>query len=215
MPRLILLRHGQSQWNLENRFTGETDVDLTVKGEQEARNAGLLLKAFHIEFAFTSVLKRAIHTLDIVLEQIGSEIPVFKSAALNERNYGELQGLNKADTEKKYGPEKLLLWRRSYREKPPGGESLKDTYGRVVPYYIKEILPLLYKGKTVLVVAHGNSLRALVMYLEHLSEDAISMVEIPTGIPEIYELSDDMKFIKVGGSKEVVPIIPGLANVIQ
>ena len=198
MPKLILLRHGQSLWNLKNLFTGEVDVELTVQGEEEAKNAGMLLKGFPIDIAFTSILKRAIHTLDILLAETGTQIPIpiIRSPALNERNYGELQGMNKAETAKKYGTEKVLLWRRSFAVRPPGGESLKDTFHRVVPYYIKEILPFLKIGKTVLTVAHGNSLRALMMYLEELDEQEIEMVEIATGVPRLYDFSNDMKLMK-------------------
>jgi len=196
LPKLILLRHGQSLWNLKNLFTGEVDVELTVQGEEEAKNAGMLLKGFPIDIAFTSILKRAIHTLDILLAEIGTPIPIIRSPALNERNYGELQGMNKAETAKKYGTEKVLLWRRSFAIRPPGGESLKDTFHRVVPYYVKEILPFLKIGKTVLIVAHGNSLRALMMYLEELDEQEIEMVEIATGVPRLYEFSNDMKLVK-------------------
>ena len=196
MPKLILLRHGQSLWNLKNLFTGEFDIDLTVQGEEEAINAGILLKDIPIDAAFTSVLKRAIHTLDIILAEIGAQIPIIRSPALNERNYGDLQGMNKAETGKKYGMEKVLLWRRSFEVRPPGGESLKDTFDRVVPYYLKEILPYLKICKTVLVVAHGNSLRALMMYLESLDDKEIEMIEIATGTPRLYEFSDDMRLIK-------------------
>jgi len=196
MPKLILLRHGQSLWNLKNRFTGEVDIDLTVQGEAEALNAGKLLKDFQIDIAFTSVLNRAIHTLNIILIEIGLNIPVVPSPALNERNYGELQGLNKAETAKKYGAENVLHWRRGFSTRPPGGESLKDTFDRVVPFYLKEIYPCLKQGKTVLIVAHGNSLRALIMHLQGLNEQEIESVEIATGAPKAYEFSSDMKLIK-------------------
>lgn len=196
MSTLILLRHGQSLWNLKNRFTGEVDIDLSVQGEEEAKNAAKLLKDFHIDIAFVSMLNRAIRTLDILLAQMRLHIPIVKSAALNERNYGKLQGLNKAETEKTYGLEKVLLWRRSYETRPPGGESLEDTFKRVVPYYLKEIMPKLRKGKTVLVVAHGNSLRALMMYLENLSETEIESVNVATGVPKVYEFSAYLKLIK-------------------
>jgi len=156
----------------------------------------MLLKGFPIDIAFTSILKRAIHTLDILLAETGTQIPIIRSPALNERNYGELQGMNKAETAKKYGTEKVLLWRRSFAVRPPGGESLKDTFHRVVPYYIKEILPFLKIGETVLIVAHGNSLRALMMYLEELDEQEIEMVEIATGVPRLYEFSNDIKLMK-------------------
>jgi len=185
-----------SLWNLENRFTGEMDIDLTTQGEDEARSAGKVLKNVQLDIAFTSVLKRAIHTLTIVLAEMEINIPIIKSRALNERNYGELQGFNKAEVEKEYGLEKVLLWRRSYATRPPGGESLEDTFNRVVPYYLKEIRPFLNKGKTVLIVAHGNSLRALIMYLENLNEKAIESLDVATGIPIVFEFSSDMKFIK-------------------
>jgi 2,3-bisphosphoglycerate-dependent phosphoglycerate mutase len=197
MARLILLRHGQSEWNLENRFTGEMDIGLTVQGEQEAKKAGKLLKEFPIDIAYTSVLKRAIYTLEIVLKEIGRQISVVKSPALNERNYGELQGLNKAETAKKYGVHKVLLWRRSFSVRPPGGESLKDTFERVVPYYQKEIMPQLKANKLVLIVAHGNSLRALIMYLQKLDEQEISQVDVLTGIPFVYDFSPQMELIKM------------------
>lgn len=190
------MRHGQSLWNLKNRFTGEVDIDLSVQGEEEARNAGRLLKDFPLDIAFVSALKRAIHTLQIVLAEMDRQMPIVKSAALNERNYGKLQGLNKAETEKVYGLEKLLSWRRSYATRPPGGESLKDTFDRVVPYYLKEIRPQLNLGKSVLIVAHGNSLRALVMYLEKLDSIAIESLDIATGVPRLYEFASDMKLIK-------------------
>jgi 2,3-bisphosphoglycerate-dependent phosphoglycerate mutase len=198
MSTLILLRHGQSQWNLENRFTGDEDIELTTAGEQEAKNAGSLLKSFTIDIAFTSALKRAIHTLNIVMAEIGRTVPEYNSPALNERNYGELQGLNKAETIEKYGAEKVLLWRRSFGTRPPGGESLKDTFDRVIPYYEKDIMPSLSEGKSVLIVAHGNSLRALMMHLEHLNETDIESVEIATGVPRIYEFSGDMKLTRAG-----------------
>ena len=163
MPSLILLRHGQCIWNLENRFTGEEDIDLTLLGEQEARLAGLLLDNYIIDMAFTSTLKRAILTLAIILDEMGKNVPVMKSAALNERNYGDLQGLNKKETADKHGADQVLLWRRSYEASPPNGESLKDTYNRVVPYYKAAIEPELKADKNVLIVAHGNSLRALMI----------------------------------------------------
>ncbi|MEP7143989.1 MAG: 2,3-bisphosphoglycerate-dependent phosphoglycerate mutase [Ferruginibacter sp.] len=193
MPSLILLRHGQSTWNLENKFTGQVDIDLTTLGQQEARLAGFLLKDYMIDIAFTSVLKRAIHTLDIILNELGKNIPVIQSAALNERNYGDLQGLNKTETADKYGADKVLLWRRSYDISPPNGESLKDTYNRVVPYYKAAIEPQLKADKNILVVAHGNSLRALMMYLERFSATEIADVNIATGKPRVYEFSPELK----------------------
>jgi len=189
MARLILLRHGESQWNLENRFTGWVDVPLSPRGIQEAKNAGEKLRSFTFNRAFTSVLTRAIETLRLVLEAIGqTDIPIEKDKALNERMYGELQGLNKADTAKKYGDEQVKIWRRSYNVAPPGGESLKDTADRVLPYYENRIKPYLLKGETILISAHGNSLRALVMQLEHLSREQVLELNIPTGAPLLYEL---------------------------
>ncbi len=191
MSQLVLIRHGESQWNLENRFTGWVDVPLTPKGEQEARAAGEKLKAFQFDCAFTSVLMRAQNTLRIVLDVIGqATIPITEDKALNERMYGELQGLNKAETAKKFGDEQVKIWRRSFDVPPPGGESLKDTAARVLPYYESLIRPELSAKKTVLIVAHGNSLRSLVMHLENLSRDAVLELNIPTGAPLFYELDD-------------------------
>ena len=192
MPSLILLRHGQSTWNFENKFTGEVDVDLTTLGKQEAMFAGVLLENYIIDIAFTSVLKRAVHTLAIILNELGINIHVKRSAALNERNYGDLQGLDKAETAKKYGEDKVLLWRRSYDTAPPNGESLKDTYNRVIPYYKAEIEPQLRADKNILIVAHGNSLRALMMYLDDISETAIAEVNIATCIPRVYEFTEKL-----------------------
>jgi len=189
---LVLIRHGESQWNLENRFTGWVDVPLSPKGEQEAREAGNKLQAFKFDQAFTSVLSRAINTLGIVLEVLNqTAIPVTKHEALNERRYGELQGLNKADTVEKFGEQQVKLWRRSYDIRPPGGESLKDTAERVIPYYEQEIWPELVQGKHVLVVAHGNSLRALVMHLNKLTTDQVLELNIPTGAPLYFQLHQD------------------------
>jgi len=193
MASLILLRHGQSTWNRENKFTGEVDVELTTLGEQEARFAGILLENYIIDIAFTSVLKRAVHTLAIILNEMGKKIPVIQNAALNERNYGNLQGLNKTDMELKYGVEKVLSWRRSYDIAPPNGESLKDTYNRVVPYYNTFIKPQLQEEKNILIVAHGNSLRALMMYLDDYSEIEIADINISSGIPRVYDFSPEMK----------------------
>jgi 2,3-bisphosphoglycerate-dependent phosphoglycerate mutase len=198
MPNLIIVRHGQSEWNLQNRFTGETDIELTAAGIAEAKNAALLIKPYPIDAAYTSVLKRAIDTLNIILELTGNvSVPVTCNAALNERNYGDLQGLNKADTMKKYGEAQVLLWRRGYTAVPPNGESLKGTYNRAVPYYIKEIAPKLSAGKNILIVAHGNSLRALMMYLEHISEEAIADVNLATGAPRLYQFNNAMVLEKV------------------
>ena len=189
MSQLVLIRHGESQWNLENRFTGWVDVPLTAKGEGEARAAGEKLKAFQFDHAFTSVLRRAQSTLRIVLDVIGqATIPITEDKALNERMYGELQGLNKAETAEKFGDEQVKIWRRSFDVPPPGGESLKDTAARVLPYYESLIRPELAAHKTILIVAHGNSLRSLVMHLENLSRDAVLELNIPTGAPLFYEL---------------------------
>lgn len=187
MEKLFLVRHGQSLWNLENRFTGWKDIDITEAGIEEAKKAGLALKGERIDIAFTSALIRAKHTLSIILNEIGNpNIPVIKDKALNERSYGNLEGLNKAETALKYGDEQVHIWRRSYDVVPPGGESLKDTYNRVIPYFESQIRPLLKKGENVLIVAHGNSLRALIMYLEHLSPEEILEREIATGFPLTY-----------------------------
>jgi len=191
---LVLVRHGQSDWNLKNLFTGWRDVGLTEKGITEARAAGKKLKAqgLHFDVAFTSALSRAQRTLDLVLEEMGeTDITMFKDQALNERDYGDLSGLNKDDARKKWGEEQVHVWRRSYDVAPPGGESLKDTAARVLPYYIQEILPSVLRGERVIVVAHGNSLRALVMVLERLSPKEIVNREIATGVPLIYRLNAD------------------------
>jgi len=191
---LVLVRHGQSEWNLKNLFTGWRDVDLTEQGIAEARAAGRKLRGQGIVFdvGFTSALKRAQRTLDLVLEEMGlASVPIFKDQALNERDYGDLAGLNKDDARKKWGEERVLVWRRSYDVAPPGGESLKDTAARVLPYYIKEILPHVMRGERVLVSAHGNSLRALVMVLDQLSPQEILNRELATGVPLIYRLNAD------------------------
>jgi len=189
MPVLVLVRHGQSTYNLQSLFTGETDVPLTPQGREEARAAGEKLRDTPFDHGFTSVLQRAIETMSLLLEAAHQpQLPVTRDRALNERNYGNLQGLNKADIAKKYGEEQVAIWRRSYTVRPPGGESLEDTYKRVIPYYEGHILPLLQKGENILVVAHGNSLRALMMYLEKISEDAIAHVDLPTGAPRFYHL---------------------------
>lgn len=191
---LVLVRHGESEWNLKNLFTGWRDVDLTPNGIAEARAAGRKLKAQGVSFtiAFTSALIRAQRSLDLMLEELGqSGIPVFQDKALNERDYGDLSGLNKDDARAKWGAEQVHLWRRSYDVAPPGGESLKDTAARVLPYYIQEILPAALRGNRILVSAHGNSLRALVMVLERLSTTDILKREIGTGVPLIYRLNPD------------------------
>jgi len=196
MARLVLLRHGESQWNLENRFTGWVDVPLSPRGVEEAKNAGDKLKGFTFDRAFTSVLSRANETLRFVLEAIGqTAIPIEKDKALNERMYGELQGLNKAETATKYGDAQVKIWRRSYDVRPPGGESLKDTAERVLPYYEARIKPCVLKGETILIAAHGNSLRALVMQLEQLSKEQVLELNIPTGAPLLYDLDNSGKVL--------------------
>lgn len=220
MKKLVLIRHGESEWNKENRFTGWTDVELSQKGREEARQAGQLLKnqGYSFDKAYTSVLKRANHTLDGVLLELGeTDIPVTRSWKLNERHYGVLQGLNKAETAAKYGDEQVHEWRRSWDVRPPLldsddkrnpvldplykgvpadelplGESLKDTVRRVVPFFESDIVPEIKAGKNVVIAAHGNSLRALVKFLDHISDDDIAGLDIPTGVPLVYELDDDM-----------------------
>jgi 2,3-bisphosphoglycerate-dependent phosphoglycerate mutase len=191
MPDLVLVRHGESDWNRENRFTGWTDVDLSPAGVEEAREAGRLMReaGFEFDLAFTSVLKRAIRTLWIALDELDRMwIPVEKSWRLNERHYGALQGLNKAETAQRFGDDQVKLWRRSYDVRPPGGESLKDTAERVLPYYERRIRPSLLAGENVLIAAHGNSLRALVMHLDGLTREQVLELNIPTGAPLLYEL---------------------------
>jgi phosphoglycerate mutase (EC 5.4.2.1) len=223
MYKLVLLRHGESLWNKENRFTGWTDVDLSERGVEEAHFAAKLLKdqGYVFDVAFTSVLKRAIKTLWIVLEDMDLMwIPEYKHWRLNERHYGALQGLNKAEMAKKYGEEQVLLWRRSYDVPPPPldkddprnprfdpkykdlkddeiplSESLKDTLNRVLPYYHSTIATMIKEGKRVIVAAHGNSLRALVKYLDNISDEEIPHLNIPTGIPLVYELDENLKAI--------------------
>lgn len=191
---LVLVRHGQSDWNLKNLFTGWRDVDLTEKGVAEAREAGRKLMAQGIKFdvAFTSALRRAQRTLDLMLTELGqTTIPVFKDQALNERDYGDLVGLNKDDARKKWGEEQVHIWRRSYDVAPPGGESLRDTLARTLPYYVTDILPRVLRGERVLVAAHGNSLRALVMVLDKHTPESITRLNLDTGVPMIYRLNAD------------------------
>ena len=191
---LVLVRHGQSDWNLKNLFTGWRDVDLTDKGVAEAREAGRKLKAQGIKFdvAFTSALKRAQRTLDLMLTELGqTAIPIFKDQALNERDYGDLVGLNKDDARKKWGEEQVHIWRRSYDVAPPGGESLRDTLARTLPYYVTGILPRVLRGERVLVAAHGNSLRALVMVLDKHTPESITKLNLDTGVPMVYRLNAD------------------------
>lgn len=191
MPLFVIVRHGQSQWNSENRFTGSTNTPLTDLGRHEAREAGVLLKAKqppNFAIGFTSVLQRAIETMAIILDEIGqTDLPVEQSAALNERMYGDLQGMNKHEAEERFGAEQVFRWRRGYTDQPPNGESLADTHARVIPYFQSTILPHLQAGQPVLVVAHGNSLRALLMDLEHISPEDIEKIELATGIPRQYE----------------------------
>lgn len=218
--KLVLLRHGESQWNKENRFTGWTDIDLTEKGIEEAKNAGKLLKAegFTFDVAYTSVLKRAIHTLWNVMDEMDlAWIPVYRSWRLNEKSYGDLQGLNKAEKAQKYGEEQVLLWRRSFDVRPPelnvadqrhpvnelkygridksllpATECLKDTVERFLLYWHETIEPAIHNQQKVIIVAHGNSLRALVKYLDHLSDEEILEINIPTGIPLVYDLDENL-----------------------
>jgi 2,3-bisphosphoglycerate-dependent phosphoglycerate mutase len=191
MSKLVLIRHGESQWNLENRFTGWIDVPLTAKGEEEARRGGDELReaGIRLDIAYTSVLQRANRTLDIVLEALGQpDIPVVRDQALNERHYGDLQGLNKAETAAKFGDEQVHIWRRSFDVPPPNGESLKETAARTLPYWHEHIVPDLIAGKNVIVAAHGNSLRSIVMEIEELTPDEIVQVNIATGVPLVYDV---------------------------
>lgn len=191
--KLVLVRHGQSDWNHRNLFTGWRDPDLTDKGVIEARWAGRVLRDRDIKFdlAFTSALRRAQHTLDIILAEIEqSDVETIQHKDLNERDYGELSGLNKSEAMDRFGGDQVMRWRRSYDTAPPGGESLKDCAGRVIPYYDSQIWPAIQAGKTVIVAAHGNSLRALIMHLEGLSGDEILTREVATAAPIIYDLND-------------------------
>lgn len=198
MAQLIIVRHGQSEWNLQNKFTGWVDVALTEKGIEEAHSAGKLLRGYHFDEAYTSTLQRAQNTLNIILEETAhTGIPVTKHEALNERMYGDLQGLDKAATVEKYGEEQVHIWRRSYDIAPPNGESLKDTAARVLPYYQTEIETKLKAGKNVIIAAHGNSLRALIMHIEQLSPEEILKREIGTGRPIVYDFDTHMKLLKV------------------
>ena len=193
MSHLVLVRHGQSEWNEKNLFTGWRDPDLTAQGVDEAKAAGQALKQQGLVFdlAFTSDLQRAQKTLTLLLAEQGqSDLPTTKNQALNERDYGDLAGLNKDDAREKWGAEQVHIWRRSYDTPPPGGESLKDTGARVLPYYESAILPLIKAGKNILIAAHGNSLRSLVMRLEGLSSDEILDVNIDTGVPYIYQMDE-------------------------
>ena len=196
MALLVLVRHGESQWNLENRFTGWIDIPLTEKGREEARRAAEKIRDIHFDLAYTSVLQRATESLDIMLQVIGQQgIPVAYDRALNERHYGDLQGLNKAETAEKFGKKQVHLWRRSYDVAPPGGESLKDTAARTLPYFEAHILPDLRAGKNVLVSAHGNSLRSIVMQLDQLTREQVIELNLATGVPIVYEFSPDLQII--------------------
>ena len=190
---LILIRHGQSEWNALNQFTGWKDPDLTAKGIEEAHNAGRIINNLKINFdlVFTSALIRAQNTAEIILKEINQPLSTIKNQALNERNYGDLAGLNKDDARKRWGDEQVHIWRRSYDIPPPGGESLKDTGERVLPYFMKEIHPHVCKGKNVLVAAHGNSLRSLIKFLDNISDEDIVKLEIPTGAPIHYVIGED------------------------
>ncbi|HEY8206965.1 MAG TPA: 2,3-bisphosphoglycerate-dependent phosphoglycerate mutase [Myxococcaceae bacterium] len=191
MSKLVLIRHGQSLWNLENRFTGWIDVPLTEKGRDEARRAGKSIADIKFDVAYTSVLSRAQETLDLVLEATGQRPPIIRDQALNERHYGDLQGLNKADTAKRYGDAQVKLWRRSYDVVPPNGESLELTAKRTLPFYDRAIAGDLRQGKNVLVVAHGNSNRSIVMQLDHLDHEQVVALELGTGVPLVYEIGAD------------------------
>lgn len=243
MKKLVLLRHGESEWNRKNRFTGWTDVDLSEKGHEEAKEAGRLLKeeGIVLDRAYTSYLKRAIHTLNHVLDELDENyIPVEKTWKLNERHYGALQGLNKAGTARKYGDEQVLIWRRSFDGLPPVldpedprapqnqphyakipadelplAESLKTTIERVVPYYLEHIEPKIRDGETVIVAAHGNSLRALVKYLDGIGDEEIVKLNIPTGVPLVYEFDDDMNVLRhyyLGDAKQIKAKMQAVAN---
>ena len=190
---LILIRHGQSEWNALNQFTGWKDPGLTAKGIEEAHNAGRIINNLKINFdlVFTSALIRAQNTAEIILKEINQPLSTIKNQALNERNYGDLAGLNKDDARKRWGDEQVHIWRRSYDIPPPGGESLKDTGERVLPFFIKEILPHVCEGKNVIVAAHGNSLRSLIKFLDNISNEDIVKLEIPTGAPIHYVIRED------------------------
>ena len=243
MKKLVLLRHGESEWNLENRFTGWTDVELSPKGVEEAKAAGLLLKqeGYDFDLCYTSYLKRAIHTLNLTLQGLDREwLPVIKTWRLNERHYGALQGLNKAETAVKFGEEQVKIWRRSFDVQPPAlepsdernpakqtpyrdcdpkdlplTESLKDTIARAVPYYEAEILPNILAGKRVIIAAHGNSLRALVKYFEGLSDEEIIGVNIPTGVPLVYEFDEEFHVLGkryLGDQEKIAAAMNAVAN---
>jgi 2,3-bisphosphoglycerate-dependent phosphoglycerate mutase len=196
MPQLILVRHGQSLWNLEDRFTGWVDVPLTALGEQEATNAGLKLKGTQIDVAYTSTLQRAQHTLNRILDSMEVSVPTIRDEALNERHYGDLQGLNKARTAEKFGDEQVKIWRRSFDVPPPNGESLKDTAARTLPFFERCILGDIAQGKNVLVVAHGNSNRSIVMQLDGLTREQVLELNLGTAVPVVYDLAEDGKVLE-------------------
>ena len=196
MPKLVLIRHGQSIWNLENRFTGWVDVPLSEQGIQEARNAAKKLGSMEFHVAYTSVLTRAEQTLALILEAQGWTLPTIRDQALNERHYGDLQGLNKDECRLQYGDEQVKLWRRSYDIPPPNGESLKDTATRTVPFFDRCIMGDIRLGKNVLVAAHGNSNRSIVMKLDDLSAEQVVELELATGVPVLYEMSEDGKVLE-------------------
>ena len=191
MPQLVLVRHGQSLWNLENRFTGWVDVPLTDAGREEARRAGVKLGRMKLDVAYTSCLKRAQQTLSIILDASGLGMPIIGDPALNERHYGDLQGVNKAEAAKQFGDEQVKIWRRSYDVPPPNGESLADTAARTLPFFERCIMGDIRLGKNVLVVAHGNSNRSIVMKLENLSREEVLELNLETGVPLVYELAVD------------------------
>jgi 2,3-bisphosphoglycerate-dependent phosphoglycerate mutase len=196
MSTLVLLRHGQSQWNLENKFTGWVDVPLTALGEEEARGAGAKLKGIRFDKAYTSDLQRAQKTLALALEVSGQpHVPVTRNQALNERHYGDLQGLDKAETARKFGDDQVKIWRRSYDIAPPNGESLKDTAARTLPYFNQFVVPDLKAGKNIIVAAHGNSLRSIVMELDKLTREQVLELNLDTGVPTVYEFDADMKIL--------------------
>jgi 2,3-bisphosphoglycerate-dependent phosphoglycerate mutase len=221
MTELVIIRHGESVWNLENRFTGWMDVPLSKKGREEANIAGVMLKEFNFDIVFVSHMTRAVETMHIMLDSMGekrtqtiyhiddpemikrehseqpstNELKIIQSKALAERYYGNLQGLNKDECRKKYGEEQVHIWRRSYDIRPPGGESLKDTLKRVMPFYEAQIVPELKKGRRVLIVAHGNSLRAIIKHLENISDEEIPNYELATGLPIVYDLDEYMHII--------------------
>jgi 2,3-bisphosphoglycerate-dependent phosphoglycerate mutase len=195
MPKLILVRHGQSLWNLENRFTGWVDVPLTELGREEARRAGAKLGGVPIHVAYTSVLSRAQETLQIILETLGEDFPVIRDGALNERHYGDLQGLNKEETARIHGADQVKIWRRSYDIPPPNGEALKNTAERTLPFFERCIMGDIRQNKNVLVVAHGNSNRAIVMELDGLSKEEVLELNLGTGVPFVYDFDEDGKVV--------------------